>query len=321
MSRPRLLITGAGGFCGEHACVHFAEAGWQVTAAARRLPAQQSSLAEAEHVDWRVSDLTVQSEVHALIAESLPDAVIHLAGMNAVEPSWSDPASALEANLMGTVYLLEAIRASGRTTRVVVAGSMLRYPLPSGSLAPVPPHPYSLSKSLQVLAAQSWSSMYLMDVIVAEPGNLIGPGRSRGIVALLARYAAASELAAERGIEPPPAFRLSSATERRDMLDVRDAIRAYGVLLASGESGRVYPLASGRMITLGELADGFAALARVPLRFEIGSSTAPSPLPADTSALSALGWTPSIPLARSIADTLEQMRNIVRKGPDRATND
>ncbi|TYP69856.1 NAD-dependent epimerase/dehydratase family protein [Paenibacillus methanolicus] len=320
MNRPRLLITGAGGFCGEHACAHFAAAGWRVTGAVRRLPRPGEMPEGAEGVEWRASDLTVPSEVKTLVADARPDAVIHLAGVNAVGPSWDDPASALEANLMGTVYVLEAIRASGRPVRAVVAGSMLRYRLPSGTQAPTPPHPYGLSKSLQVLAAQSWAAMYGLDVIVAEPGNLIGPGRSRGIVALLARYAAETELAAERGQEPPPAFRLSSGTERRDMLDVRDAIRAYELLLAGGEPGRVYPLASGRMITLGELADSFARLARVPLAFEVGSSAAPSPLPADTSALAALGWAPSIPLAQSAGDTLEQMRRLVRSEPDGAAN-
>ncbi|MFC4099627.1 NAD-dependent epimerase/dehydratase family protein [Paenibacillus xanthanilyticus] len=320
MNRPRLLITGAGGFCGEHACAHFASAGWHVTGAVRRLPRQGAMQAGTDGVEWRASDLTAPSEVKALLADARPDAVLHLAGVNAVGPSWDDPASALEANLMGTVYVLEAIRASGRPIRAIVAGSMLRYPLPSGTQAPAPPHPYGLSKSLQVLAAQSWAAMYGMDVIVAEPGNLIGPGRSRGIVALLARYAAETELAAERGEAPPPAFRLSSRTERRDMLDVRDAIRAYELLLTGGESGRVYPLASGSMITLGELADSFARLAHAPLAFEVGSSAAPSPLPADTSALTALGWAPSIPLAQSASDTLEQMRRLVRSGPDGAAN-
>ncbi|WP_219838434.1 hypothetical protein [Paenibacillus sp. R14(2021)] len=52
---------------------------------------------------------------------------------------------------------------------------------------------------MQVLVAQSWAALYGMDVVVAEPSNLIGPGRSGGLCGLLARYA------------PLPApFRLSS---------------------------------------------------------------------------------------------------------------
>ena len=344
MSRPRLLITGAGGFCGEHACRHFAAEGWEVVAAVRRLPEP----GEAEWLnDVRETvrcDLGSRYETERLLERAKPDYVLHLAGMNAVGPSWSDPAAVMESNVMGTIHLLEAVRrvsgigggglrpaagvpapgASGNAggndaaatagsvptarpasgVRVVVAGSMLRFPLPAPGCRPAPPHPYSLSKTVQVLAAQSWATLYGMDIIVAEPSNLIGPGRSTGLCALIARYAAAAERA-DAGVKP---FRLSSRTERRDLLDVRDAIRAYAVLLERGERGHVYPVASGVMRTLGELADCFDRQSLRPLAWEVGQSDAPSPEPADVSAIIALGWRPLFSLERSLGDALDYAR-------------
>jgi GDP-4-dehydro-6-deoxy-D-mannose reductase len=185
---------------------------------------------------------------------------------------------------------------------------MLRFPLPVPGEQPAPPHPYSLSKTMQVLAAQSWAALYAMDVIVAEPANLIGPGRSTGLCALIAGHAAAVERAAEGGGPLPAPFRLSSRTERRDLLDVRDAIRAYALLLKRGERGRVYPVASGIMRTLGEVADTFDRLTRSPLRWEIGESDAPSPDPADISAIQALGWSPRIALEQSLREAMESVR-------------
>ncbi|QHW33422.1 NAD(P)-dependent oxidoreductase [Paenibacillus rhizovicinus] len=337
MSRPRLLVTGAGGFCGEHACRHFASLGWQVIAAVRRLPAAAAAeWAWLGGVDAVLAcDLSSRSETEALAERAAPDYVLHLAGANAVGASWSDPASVLQSNVMGTVHLLEGIRRLGKPCRVLVAGSMLRFPLAGSGEAgkspaaggaeasaagtagagaarpadgPRPQHPYSLSKTMQVLVAQSWSSLFGMEVIVAEPSNLIGPGRSGGLCGLLARYAAVSERAAAAGDAAPAPFRFSSRSEQRDLLDVRDAIAAYEMLFQAGESGRVYPVASGIMRTLGEIAGAFGEVALQPLRWEFGDSDAASPAPADIGAIAALGWSPSYSLKRSLDDALAAAR-------------
>ncbi|MNF99742.1 GDP-6-deoxy-D-mannose reductase [compost metagenome] len=184
---------------------------------------------------------------------------------------------------------------------------MLRFRPSSERSLPNPPHPYSLSKTLQVLIAQCWPALYGLDVVVAEPSNLIGPGKSQGLCALLARYTVAAEEAAEAG-SPVPVFRLSSRHERRDYLDVRDAMAAYETLLQGGVSGELYPVASERLITIEQLAERFEALARSPLSFEIGDSAAPSPEPVDASGVRSLGWSPGIPLEQSIADTLHDAR-------------
>ncbi|QHT62597.1 NAD(P)-dependent oxidoreductase [Paenibacillus lycopersici] len=369
MSRPRLLVTGAGGFCGEHACRHFAARGWHVTAAVRRLPAAGAA-AEAwiGGVDAVLAgDLSSRSETEALVERAAPDYVLHLAGANAVGASWSDPAAVLQSNVMGTVHLLEGVRRLGKPCRVLVAGSMLRFPLAAsagttgaaggagaveagagaagqagthgapggagaaeagaagqagmlgacdgagvaeaGAAGPQPQHPYSLSKTMQVLVAQSWASLFGMEIIVAEPSNLIGPGRSGGLCGLLARYAAGAERAAADGAPAPAPFRFSSRSEQRDLLDVRDAIAAYEALLLAGESGRVYPVASGIMRTLEEIADAFGALALHPLRWEFGDSDAASPAPADISAALALGWSPRHALRESLQDALNAARH------------
>ena len=314
MSGRRLLVTGAGGFCGEHACRSFAALGWRVTAAVRRLP-------EAGAPEWAwlgaaddvlACDLASRGETEALARRAAPDCVLHLAGANAVGASWSDPASVLQSNVMGTVHLLEGVRRLGTPCRVLVAGSMLRFPLAvaggAGETGPKPQHPYSLSKTMQVLVAQSWASLFGMEIIVAEPSNLIGPGRSGGLCGLLARYAAGAERAAAAGEEAPAPFRFSSRGERRDLLDVRDAIAAYDVLLRAGESGRVYAVASGVMRTLEEIAEAFGELALHPPRWEYGDSAAASPAPSDPSAVAALGWAPRYSLRQSLQDALASAR-------------
>lgn len=306
----RVLVTGAGGFSGEHAVMHFRQAGWHVIGAVSRRTDREAAAPqlgdEVIACDW-----TNRDDARRAIEEAKPDAVVHLAGLNAVGGSWADPAAYLMTNGMGTVHLLEAIRAAGRPCRVLVAGSMLRFrPSADSAAAPAPLHPYGLSKMVQVLVSQCWSTLYGLDVIVAEPSNLIGPGRSQGLCALLARYTAQTE-AAEAAGEMAAPFRLSSRHERRDFLDVRDAMAAYEVLLRSGTGGSVYPVASGQFVTLEQLALQFTALANGKLAFEIGDSAAPSPEPVDLSGIHALGWQARIPLAQSVGDALKDARAIL----------
>ncbi|PWW07344.1 GDP-4-dehydro-6-deoxy-D-mannose reductase [Paenibacillus cellulosilyticus] len=315
MNGMRVLVTGAGGFCGEHAVAYFLQRGWEVIAAvSRRKDRGAASSSNERGYEVIACDWTDWDDARRVVAQTRPDAVIHLAGLNAAGGSWLNPAAYLMTNAMGTVHLLEAVRAADRPCRVLVAGSMLRFrPSEDRNSPPAPPHPYSLSKTIQVLVSQSWSSLYGMDVIVAEPSNLIGPGRSQGLCALLARYTAQSE-AAEAAGETVAPFRLSSRDERRDFLDVRDAMAAYEALLRSGVSGLVYPVASGQFVTLEQLSVQFTTLAHSKLAFEIGDSAAPSPDPVDLSGIYALGWQARIPLAQSIMDALDDARAILAQG-------
>ncbi|PZD95145.1 nucleoside-diphosphate sugar epimerase [Paenibacillus sambharensis] len=310
VSGQRLLITGAAGFTGMHACRYFSKLGYEIAAVVR--PETSDRVSSLPHLSLpgvkpAACSLTDSSALCRLAQAVEPDAVLHLAGRNAVKPSWEKPAEWLETNMMGTVYLLEAIRALARPCRVLVAGSMIRYHWPEGNAAPRPPHPYGLSKTMQVSAALSWHALYGMDVMVAEPSNLIGPGPSTGICALITEHAVRAMKHQERGeiqAGPMPPFRLSSRTERRDYLDVRDAVAAYGALLEAGGPGVCYPVASGVFRSLGEIADSYDRLTGSAIQWEVGSSTAASPEPVDCSALKQLGWEPAVSFDQSLSDML-----------------
>ncbi|WP_314002757.1 NAD-dependent epimerase/dehydratase family protein [uncultured Paenibacillus sp.] len=307
MKDQTIVVTGAAGFSGLHACAYFASAaggGMKVVGVVRDAGHARAAEVKRTGAAVDVCELTDGEAVMRLMARHQPDYVLHLAGLNAVGPSWNVPAVFLESNLMSTVYVLEAVRKLANGCRTLVAGSMLRFEWPGGGAAPEPPHPYGLSKTMQVSAVRCWHKLYGSDALVAEPSNLIGPGPSNGLCALIADHVRALRRSRASGAPAMKPFRLSSAGERRDFLDVRDAVAAYDLLLRLGESGRVYPVASGMLRTLGEVAEAFELAADVPIEWEIGDSDAPSPQPADGSAVRALGWRPRYPFERSIADMI-----------------
>jgi GDP-4-dehydro-6-deoxy-D-mannose reductase len=289
-----ILITGASGFTGQHACRYFVQKGFQVAAISRSQRSSESSVQS-----W-ICDLTKHDQVKELVAQLKPDYVLHLAGRNAVGESWREPIAYMVTNMMSTLYLLDALRCVPEC-RIVVVGSMLTY-VPSPTQ--IPPHPYSMSKSFQTWGALDWAHLFEQQVMVARPSNLIGPGPSNGVCGLLARRAAQME----SGKNSTP-FHLSSLVEERDYLDVRDAVLAYDRLLEHGVTGMTYPIASGVNRTLGQIADALRqhALTEVPIvAGQISAYTPPTPI--DATLTRQLGWNPTIPLEDSLRDALTYFR-------------
>ncbi|MCY9694377.1 NAD-dependent epimerase/dehydratase family protein [Paenibacillus alginolyticus] len=289
-----ILITGASGFTGQHACRHFVQKGLQVAAISRSQRSSESSVQS-----W-ICDLTKHEQVKELVAQLKPDYVMHLAGRNAVAESWREPIAYMENNMMSTFYLLDALRCVPEC-RIVVVGSMLTY-VPTDSQKP--PHPYSMSKSFQTWGALDWAHLFEQKVMIASPSNLIGPGPSNGICGLLAR----ASVQVEAGINGAP-FKLSSLVEERDYLDVRDAVAAYDLILEHGVPGCVYPVASGINLSLGQIAHMLQQLLVKKLTIEAGQiSSYKPPARIDITQTLRLGWNPNRSLEESLRDALTYFR-------------
>ncbi|MDP4098493.1 NAD-dependent epimerase/dehydratase family protein [Paenibacillus sp. P96] len=300
LKTPVILITGASGFTGMNACLHFASIGMNVVGLIRDSHSQPKS---RNNVSYYQCDLLDKQRLQEIAASLKPDYVLHLGGKNAVSESWEHPVRYIEANVMGTVYLLDALRQLPQC-RILVAGSRLKASLEAPERVV---HPYGLSKGLQQVAARSWSALFKQEIVTAESSNLIGPGPSTGFCALLARHIVRSERK-----ESPGFFRVSARKAVRDFLDVRDAMRAYQLLLEQGESGRAYPVCSGTEQEFGTVVEYMLSLSKSDLQAEIewgqdGAAVAEQPQRAEW--LEARGWSPSISLAQSLSDCLNYFRD------------
>jgi GDP-4-dehydro-6-deoxy-D-mannose reductase len=293
----KLLITGASGFTGQHACKHFMKSGFDVTAIIKTTAYENNGV----HIEC--CNLTNKDEVNNLIKKIKPHFLLHLAGQNHVGQSWLDPIAAIEANALSTAYLIEALRRENPDCKIVVAGSALQFnPNNISTLT----HPYSLSKTLQVLIAQSWAVLFNMHIVLAKPSNLIGPGFSNGVCSIFAKKIADMENKnAEKVLE------VSNPYALRDFIDVRDAVSAYETLLLSGKPGVIYDITSGKNRSLKEIIDELKALTTVNFELRCHSKgrleTMEEKLPTE---LMKLGWQPSISFESSLLDTLNFHRAI-----------
>jgi GDP-4-dehydro-6-deoxy-D-mannose reductase len=297
VSSPKILITGASGFTGRHAIDYFSNNGMEVVAVVRTKTTFQ------HHMNYHIEecDLINEKAVNELIEKIKPDYVLHLAGRSSVEESWKFPAYYMMTNVISTLNLLEALRFHCSESKTVIVGSALQF---DPRITPNPVHPYSLSKGIQILVADSWKRMFGLDITIAKPSNLIGPGFSNGVCSVFARKINEMEIG---GIQP--ILEVSDLTSGRDFLDVRDAVRAYDYLLKSNTIEDAYEICTGITRPLEQVIRTFQSLTEITLRIKDKkvTSTQFSPM-MDNTKMRALNWEPLIPFEQSLYETLQFYR-------------
>ena len=297
----RSLITGGRGFVGHWLTDHLRSLGDEVVA-----------------IDQEV-EVTDPAAVLAAFSEARPDAVYHLAALTHVGQSWDEPLRVLEVNVMGTGVVLAAARRCGTDPKVLVTSSAevygavtdpSRLPLTEESET-APLTPYAASKlAAEALVAQAWLG-HGQHVITVRPFNHIGPGQSPNFaVPALANRIVEAEASGRSTI---PVGNLSA---RRDFTDVRDVVRAYRLLIESGDAGEVYNVCSGRDVSIHQIADTLLELAGTSLEFETDPALMrPVEVPVlrgDPGRLcEATGWKPEITLDQTLADVLAYWRQRV----------
>ncbi|MDQ2910398.1 MAG: GDP-mannose 4,6-dehydratase, partial [Actinomycetota bacterium] len=107
-----------------------------------------------------------------------PDGVVHLAALSSVGESWSDVADIWRANVLGTLNVVEALRAEAPGARLLFASSGDVYGraerIPTPEDAPVEPvSPYAASKAAAELACRQAE----LDLVVARAFPHVGPGQ------------------------------------------------------------------------------------------------------------------------------------------------
>ena len=296
----RVLITGATGFVGPYLIEHCTEHGDEVVDAGDATTG---------------FDIADRDSCFATFERLRPDVVYHLAALSHVGDSWADPTPCLRINIEGTANVLDASAKVG-AQRVLLIGSSEEYGKVSDPTTPVkedeplrPLSPYGASKvAASYLGVQAFYARDLPVVRVRAFGHT-GPGQSpKFVVPALAHRIAAAEKSGANEIV------MGSLTPVRDLSDVRDIVRAYRLLLTTGEPGEVYNVGRGVGSTIGDIAKSLIAQSTATLEIVTDPALVrPVEMPgliADTSKIrAATGWEPEHSLDDTLAAMLEAARN------------
>lgn len=185
----RVLLTGHTGFKGAWMGMLLARLGADVTGVAlapQPGPGLFNLLGAANPVRSRICDIRDAQRLQAIVAESRPELVIHMAAQALVAEGYADPAGTIAANVMGTVHLLEALRGVQGLRGVLVVTSDKVYENREAGVdfaedAALGGHdPYSASKAATEIVTSAYRRSFFealgVPLVTARAGNVIGGG-------------------------------------------------------------------------------------------------------------------------------------------------
>jgi GDP-4-dehydro-6-deoxy-D-mannose reductase len=297
----RVLVTGADGFVGRHAVAAFRSAGHEVF------------LANGPGAKEHPLTLTDAALVRACVEASKPEGVLHLAGVSSVAASHQDPAQAFDVNVTGTVHLLEALRRTVPSARLVyvssgeVYGGLLEPKCASEQEPLLAKSPYAASKMAAEVAVTQFRQSYGLHAVIARPFNHLGAGQAPSFVV----PSFARQLSAIGKKEQPPVLKVGNLEPVRDFSHVADVVEAYRLLLNSGASGESYNICSGEPRHIREILDELIRLSNVPAKVEVDPARLrPAEIPwlvGSAAKLEGLGWKRKRSTAQALEDVLAEV--------------
>ena len=332
----RALITGITGMVGSHLVDFLLEnTDWDIYGACRwRSPLENvSHLLERVNLKDRVyfeyADLNDQISLLTLMRKVKPDYIFHLAAQSYPQTSFDAPLDTLNTNILGTCRLLEAVRATEgcNPTIHVCASSEVFGKIPAdrkpadGIHEECPFHPaspYAISKVGTDLLGRYYAQAYGMKIMTTRMFTHTGP--RRGDVFHESTFA--KQIAMIEAGQIEPVIKVGNLQSLRTYADVRDAVRAYYLLVTHDPiPGEYYNIGGTHTClvedTLHTLLSFSSAKDRI--RIEVDPERL-RPIDADLQVPDCrkfkkhTGWEPQIPYEQTMNDLLDYWRQRVKRG-------
>jgi GDPmannose 4,6-dehydratase len=332
MSNTRALITGISGMVGSHLADFLIEnTDWDIYGICRwRSPLDnvQHLLPRANSKDrlfFVYADLRDYISIQNAIDISLPHFVFHLAAQSFPSTSFTAPLDTLDTNIEGTARLLEAIRRCPNIDPLIhVCSSSEVYGRVPKEKVPItedcsfhPASPYAISKVGTDLLGLFHAEAYRQKIMITRMFTHTGPRRGD----VFAESSFAKQIAMIETGQICPAIKVGNLDSLRTWADVRDAVRAYYMLLTINPiPGEIY-----------NIGGDFSCTIREMLNYLIGLSTCNSisieldperirPIDADLQVPNTLkfqqhtGWKPELSFEKTMQDLLDYWRFRINTG-------
>jgi GDP-L-fucose synthase len=242
-----VVVTGGTGFLGRHVAEELTGCGAKTIA-----------------VGSKDYDLRFRARIDAMLADTQPDAVVHLAAVvGGIGANRAEPGRFFYENALMGIEVIEACRP--RVEKVLIAGTVCAYP----KHAQVPfredalwdgyPEetngPYGLAKKMLLVQAQSYREQYGLNAIYLLTVNLYGPGDNfdlasgHVIPSMIRRFVEARDAGTREVVL------WGDGSPTREFIHVRDASRAFRMALERYDGPEPVNVGSGTEISIANLAD------------------------------------------------------------------
>jgi GDPmannose 4,6-dehydratase len=332
MPKPRALITGISGMVGSHLADYLLEhTDWDIHGMCR----WRSSLDNVKHLLDRVNrrdrvfflygDLRDYISIQNVVEQAKPDFVFHLAAQSYPLTSFTSPLDTYDTNIEGTARLLEALRRCPGIDPVIhvcssseVYGRVPKEKVPIGEECTFhPASPYAISKVGTDLVGRFHAEAYGQKVMTTRMFTHTGP--RRGDVFAESTFAKQIAMAEKNLILP--VIKVGNLGSLRTWSDVRDAVRAYHMLVTvKPVPGEYYNIGGAYSCTVGDMLKHLLSLsARKDIKVEpdpgrLRPIDADLQVPDTSKFTRHTGWKPEIPFEKTMRDLLDYWRRQVQSG-------
>jgi GDP-mannose 4,6-dehydratase len=328
----RALITGITGMVGSHLADYLLKnTDWEIYGMCRWRSPQDNvrhllSRANAkDRIFFEHADLRDYISLQNVVEQVQPDFVFHLAAQSYPQTSFTSPLDTFDTNIQGTERLLEALRKCNGIDPVIhVCASSEVFGRVSTDKLPIdeectfhPASPYAISKVGTDLIGRYHAEAYGQKVMTTRMFTHTGPRRGD----VFAESTFAKQIAMiEQGIIPP-IVKVGNLDSMRTWSDVRDAVRAYYMLVTVNPiPGEYYNIGGVYSCTVQDMLDHLVSVStHKNIKIEVDPARL-RPIDADLQVpdiskfQNHTGWAPEISFKQTMMDLLNYWRIKIKDG-------
>jgi GDP-mannose 4,6-dehydratase len=331
MTKKNALITGITGMVGSHLADFLLEnTDWNIIGLCRwRSPLDNIShlidrINSGERLRLVYGDLRDYIGIENATIDAKPDYIFHLAAQSYPKTSFTSPLDTFETNIQGTARVLEAARKHCPHAIIHVCASSEVFGRVSKEKLPIdencsfhPASPYAISKVGTDLIGRYYAEAYNMTVITTRMFTHTGPRRGD----VFAESTFAKQIAMIENGFIPPVVKAGNLDSLRTFADVRDAVRAYYMLVTVNPiAGEYYNIGGTYSCTIGDMLHYLISISTAKNRITV--ATDPErlrPIDADLQVPNTkkfeqhTGWQSKISFQKTMGDLLDYWRERILK--------
>ncbi len=264
MFSEKYLITGITGFVGPNLANLLVKNGHNVYGLVRSSNGREDDIREIvpddiySTIQFLYGDITDFHAMERIFKNWQFDGVFHLAAQSHPPTSFLDPRGTFEANTLGTINLAEAIARYQPRCKLMFCSTSEVYGVPPESAGPIdedfsiaPINPYGVSKAAADLYIRERAKSEKLPFFATRAFSHTGERRGR-------RFSVSSDayqiIRIKKGYQEP-IINVGTLSSKRMVMDVRDCVVAYYLLMQEFSSGEVYNVGGNVLYAIGQLLD------------------------------------------------------------------
>ena len=337
MKKKVAFITGISGMVGSHLAEYLIKnTNFSIVGMIRKRSSLKNianltkNINEGNRVKLVYADLKDSISINKAIKETKPNYVYHLAAQSDPKTSFHIPLETNEVNVKGTIRLLEACKEFASKALIHICSSSEVYGRVKKNFLPIkencpfhPASPYAISKVGTDLVGRHYSEAYNMNIMITRMFTHTGPRRSD----FFAESSFAKQIAMIENNLIKPIVYHGNLKSLRTIADVRDAVRAYYLLLTKKPSkGEVYNIGGTYSCKVGDILNYLISISRKKVIKKKFDKNRARPLDADLQIPSTkkfynhTKWKPEYKFETTMNDLMNYWRKEIKKNPDEYIN-